>query len=90
MRPTLSTIRTNRIPCGYARNVNPPARFTRSASRSVLVRSEYVPGELTSPAITTVRWNSNPDCFRISALSYGCSVTSGVPLVGKGSPGGPK
>jgi len=47
MRPTWFTARMNRIPWGYAREVNPPARVTRSANRSVLVRSEYVPGERT-------------------------------------------
>ena len=43
-RPTPSTARTNRMPSEYARVVSPPARVIRSASRSVLVRREYVPG----------------------------------------------
>src|SRR5438132_1578681 len=67
-----------------------PARVIRSASRSLLVRSEYVPGERTSPAITTVRWKSNSGCFKISTLSNAFSTTSGAEPAGeKGSPGGP-
>ena len=42
-RPT-PLLRTNLMPSGYACVVRPPARPMISASRSVLVRREYVPG----------------------------------------------